>query len=215
MGARAGCLVGDCFVAAAMAALLPLAVIATLGVTHDQAIIPLAMRDMAATGMLHPGTGALSSLGAFLWFAAACICLFTLQLPQVAKGTHDATFLGWSAALSLYLWFDDYFMFHEHLAPSLGLHEKAVLLALAGGIAAYVWRFRGVLVARENALLVAAIGLLGLSVIADVLLPRVVASTHPWAIMIEDGLKWLGICGWTAFHVRNCRRIGAAVPAPA
>ena len=191
----------------ALGAAGPLVAIALLGLWRDPGLVPLAMRDVTASAQVSPLTGALSSLGAFLWFAVAALCAFTAGLQRLAGDDEVRRFLAASGALSAYLWFDDFFLLHETLGPLAGIPEKAMLALLALAFLAYLLRFRRQVMAAGNRLLPASLGLLGLSEAADLLLARALGDTHPWQIFVEDGLKWLGICAWTGFHLAYCRGV--------
>lgn len=185
-------------------ALLPLIALLAVASVEGEDIIPLAVRDVGSSAMLHSFTGVISNLGAFLWFAVVAICLLTLHLPQVRDEPRAAAFLRWSALLTAYLWFDDFFLFHERLAPDAGVSEKAVMAALVCAVGLFLWRFRSDIEFRRNPWLLVALALLSGSVTSDYFLSKLYGPLDPWVLFVEDGLKWLGICAWTAYYVSYC-----------
>jgi len=69
------------------------------------------IRDMTQEG------GVLSNLGIILWCAAASVCLFSAITLHQKKSDVGAGFLYYSAFLSAYLLFDDFFQIHEEIFP--------------------------------------------------------------------------------------------------
>lgn len=192
----------------------PIVIVLALVALSSPAVILPAMRDLAATASLHPLTGAVSSLGAFLWFATGVLCLFTRHIEVIAGDSVTRTYLAWAGVMSLYLCFDDFFMIHEYLAPAIGIHEKIALLAIVAIFVGFIWAARHVLLAPGTIWLWTALGLFFVSEAADTLLSRLTGSLNPWTIFIEDSCKWLGICAWFGFQASFCSRlIGASTRA--
>jgi hypothetical protein len=163
-------------------------------------------RDMAAIGELHPLAGILSNLGVLLWCASAAICLFAALGLRDPGSTAAFRFLLCSAALSAYLLVDDFFMFHEELAPRyLGLHKDAVIAGLGAATCAYLLAFWRLIAQTQFVVLALAVGLLGASAAMDALLwPWL--KIGGWEFFIEDGAKWLGIASWCSYHVRTAHQ---------
>lgn len=157
-------------------------------------------RDVAAIAGIHPLAGALSSLGILGWWTSATLWLGGAML-NLHHGNRDAAlFCGATAILSSYLALDDLFQFHEHLAPTyLRIPEKAVLAALGLLVIAWLMRFRAEIMRSHAALLGLALGLLASSALLDTLLERQATRLGQWSFLLEDGLKWLGICAWLSF----------------
>ncbi|MGM0578118.1 MAG: hypothetical protein ACQEXJ_20505 [Myxococcota bacterium] len=151
-------------------------------------------------------TGLLSYAGLAAWAACAGIAIFGgLLLRRVDSEVPVARLLLGGGALSLVLLADDTLTIHEVVLPwYLGLPQP-VTYALYGllGLAFLGWNLRAVL-ETDYLLLAIAVGLLGTSVVADVLIPY-----GPVGVVFEDFVKFAGIVFWLAYfaHVA-ARRLG-------
>jgi len=180
--------------------------------------VPVAvfLRDPAATLHAHPLTGLLSHLGVLVWWAAASVCLFCgAVLGRAQADQRLRSFLVWSGVITAVLATDDLFQIHEELAPRyLGLDDKAVLLAYGAAVVWYFVRFRAIILESEYALLLLALLFFGSSILVDMFLQDRWAS--PWRIGVEDGLKLLGIVGWSGYLIlAAARALTASSAAPA
>jgi hypothetical protein len=170
-----------------------------------QVKIPDMTRDLAAIAGIHPLSGFLSSLGILLWWTSATVWLFTAFLRRIRHGSAGVGFLVYSGLLSAYLGLDDLFLFHEYLAPTyLKVPEKVVYGLLAAATAFYLWRYRRAIQTSDGVLLLLALAFLSSSVLVDAVLEPWLWSLKDWTYFLEDGLKWLGICFWTALCVVQC-----------
>jgi len=185
-----------------------LVVVALPIVVSTNSNVPVAMflRDPTTTLRGHPLTGVQSHLGVLVWWAAAAVCLFCATVLRRAQGDRRLrSFLIWSGVITAVLAADDLFVVHEELAPRyLGLDEKAILVAYVTAVGWYLLRFRAIILGSEYTLLLAALLLFGSSIAVDKLVGDRWAS--PWRIIIEDGLKLLGIVSWSAYLVRASAR---------
>lgn len=182
-----------------------------------QTQIPHITRDIAAIANIHPISGALSSTGILLWWASATMWLLTAQVLRNHHKNTETGFYLHSGILSAYLALDDFFLFHEVIAPMhLHIPEKAVFVLLGLVMACYMTSNRRLLKSAEGAPLVLAICFLTGSALADTVFERLLAPLKDWSFLIEDGLKWLGICFWTVFAGLKCSQalsqIGCADP---
>lgn len=165
-------------------------------------------RDVAATANLHPLTGVLSNLGVVLWGAAASISAFAAMTLRHARPRKTFWFLLCSALLSAYLLLDDFFLFHDELAPRyLGVDEKLVYAALGIAVCAYLIAFRRVILQTYFAVLLLALGFLGMAVVMDALLEPWLRHLGHWEYFVEDGAKWLGIACWCSYYVRTSHQL--------
>lgn len=172
------------------------------GILKSPAYIPRLTQDVFTTGGFSSMTGALSNGGAFLWFGTGAILVFAALLLKALGQRHDARFLAIGGALTLYLWFDDFFMFHEALAKRwFGLDEDFVYASLALAGAAYLGACRLQIYRTAYAWLLLALACLGLSVASDVALQLVGLHPTGWWYVLEDGFKWCGIVLWARYHV--------------
>ncbi len=164
--------------------------------------IPAFSKDVTAIAGLHPLCGVLSSLGILLWCTSASVSGFGALVVHTQRSGLSFYFLLFSAALSAYLLFDDMFLLHEDLAGRVGLHENIVYLILTLGVLTYLISFRRFIFQTRYLLLVAALGFLSASVLADkIAMPSLVDRLGEWQYFVEDGLKWIGIAFWTGYHV--------------
>ncbi|MBI4780345.1 MAG: hypothetical protein HY785_03375 [Oscillatoriophycideae cyanobacterium NC_groundwater_1537_Pr4_S-0.65um_50_18] len=184
-------------------AVFVLTAIAAVSVTY-QVQIPLMTRDVTAIADIHPLSGILSNLGILLWCAATSICLFSALTLWRVKSKRIFWFLLSSALLSMYLLFDDFFLFHEVLiARYLGLSEKIVYGVLGIAISSYLIVFRRVILRTDYVYLLLALGLLTSSVFIDAALERWIWQLDQWMFLLEDGIKWLGIASWCSYYVQT------------
>lgn len=148
-----------------------------------------------------PHLGFLSNIGALLWCTAAAVCAFIGLRLVVDGGRRAGLFLLAAAGFTAVLLIDDLFMVHENLKMRLA-HGDVVLFSLYGlGALCYGAAFAGVL--RDLGFLapLLAVGLLGVSVVTDLIhLTAAVEGVWPW--VLEDGSKFVGLTVWTAFHLR-------------
>lgn len=148
----------------------------------------------------HPLVGVISNLGALFWCAAAAVCLFTYYYLRRFSRNNDTSFLLYSGLLTILLLFDDFFMLHEELIPNylfipeVWVYVIYILLALA-----WLTYFREQLLQGEYKILGIAIFFLGLSVIADLILPQ----DKEMVYLIEEGLKFYGIITWLIYFARD------------
>jgi len=186
-----------------------LAVTAAAGILFDVSI-PAMTRDAAALAQVPPLWGVVSNLGILLWCAAAAICIFA-AVAVFRTGPRDAfRFLLFSALLTAYLLFDDFFQFHENLAPRyLGLDDKAVVAASGVATAAYLVAFRRFILLRTRfVILLLALGFFATAVTIDVILePWLLLWIGQWQYFLEDGAKWLGIACWCSYYAVTAHHI--------
>ncbi|HEU5136304.1 MAG TPA: hypothetical protein VFU13_14225 [Steroidobacteraceae bacterium] len=181
----------------AIAAFLFLVAIAGL---HPQIAVSSLTRDMAAIANVHPLTGVVSNVGILLWCAAAAICFFSSSLLRRQGAQPEARFLMWAGLMTTGLLVDDFFLFHEYLAPvHLGFNEKAVHASYVCVTVAYLLSHRHLILETNYRLLAAALVLFAGSILLDV------AGGHGWWVLAEDGCKLFGISTWFAYHAATAR----------
>lgn len=184
-------------------AILLLAVLAMVSVFF-QVSMPSITRDVTAIAKIHPLAGFLSNLGIFLWCATASISLLAAMVLRNFKQVRLYWFLLCSALLSVYLMFDDAFMFHEKLASSyLGVDEKVIMGILGVAVIAYFSTFRRTILETNYCIIIVASGLLALSVVIDIILSPWLGMLGHWEYFIEDGIKWLGIVSWFSYFANT------------
>lgn len=187
-------------------AVLPgLAVVILVALARAVGDVPMhyLTRDIATLAGIHPFFGVMSNLGLMLWAAAAAVSLLTVLVLMKSDGEGQKFFLA-SGALSLWLLFDDAFLFHEELAPKhMGIITEAVLAGLAVAVVAWLAAFRREILAVGPFFLVLSLGMFALSLGVDFAADFFPAdeTEASWRIFYEDAPKWLGIVFWLAFHI--------------
>ena len=142
--------------------------------------------------------GAMSTLGIFMWMGTAAICLFACLVHRVGMKTiNGSSFLLIAGLFTAWLGFDDAFMFHESVAPALGIPQNMVLLIYVGLGLSYLWVIRKRVFDGPWILLGAAFGGFAASLVIDVL----VSSHAQWVDALEDGFKFVGIAAWSSYHI--------------
>ena len=155
---------------------------------------------MAAIANVHPLTGVVSNVGILLWCATAAICLFSSSLLRQQGARPEAGFLLWAGLMTTGLLLDDFFMFHEYLAPvHFHLNEKLVHASYFCVTAVYLLRHRHLILETNYRLLAAALVLFAGSMLVDV------ADGEGWWRLVEDGCKILGISSWLGYHAGRAR----------
>jgi hypothetical protein len=161
-------------------------------------------RDVAHIAQIHPLSGFLSNVGALLWCATASICAFAAMTVRRTELKDKFWFLFYSALLSAYLLFDDFFVFHDVLAPlHLGLHEIVVYAAIAFAVLIYLMKFWRTILGTNYGFFVLALGFLSASVMIDVFVDPGRSGLRQWQFFLEDGAKFLGIASWFSYYVRT------------
>lgn len=184
----------------ALPCLLMLALVAGAALTTSDSVIPRLTRDISAVAGVHPLSGALSSLGTFIWFATGSILIFSSYIAFV-EDRQEWKFLATGSVVSVMLWFDDFFLFHEFIAPFyFGIREKIVIAFTGVAILFYLAIFRKYILARGVVYLGLSIAFLGGSALVDQL-PIPIQQLGGWSFFVEDGLKWIGIVTWARYHV--------------
>lgn len=158
----------------------------------------LLLRDPNAVAEQPEYYGVVSNAGAIGWIAAAAVSLFTwLLLKRYGRIRRYRFILLFGGLLTAFSAFDDLFMFHEGLAPRMGLPQETVLVGYAVlGAAWLVASARSVLETDWLLILIAVAGL-GTSLILDLGLVAI-----PGEVFFEDIAKLCGITFWTAYFLR-------------
>lgn len=153
--------------------ILPLSILVAIAAVciHFQVSVSAFTRDPLAIAKLHPLSGVLSNLGVLLWCAAASVCFLAAMTLYKIRPNGSIGFLLSSAALSAYLLFDDFFQFHEYLAPKhLGLDDKIVYMALGIMVLVYLVAFRRILLQTNYSILLLSVAFLFVSLAVDAIL---------------------------------------------
>jgi len=146
--------------------------------------------------------GVVSLAGVLLWSVSATIAFFTATLLT----GRDRELLLAFGAISVWLAVDDQFMVHEATAEVSDVPgaNQAYLLVYGAVLAALAVRVRRALVGPHLIVLLLAVALLASSLVAD-LLADTLGLYSPTQKVIEDSLKFVGICYWATFAVLRSR----------
>jgi len=186
-------------------AVLPLVVIAILGLQH-QVHFSRMTRDVAAIARIHPLSGFLSSLGILLWWTSATLWLFSASVYRTLHLHKLFRFALATGLLSAYFALDDLYQLHESIAPNyLGVPEKGVFAILAVWTILYLVLCRHQLLKKNGTWMLLALVLLGASLMMDAVLEPQLMQLGQWSYLLEDGCKWLGIVCWCCFCLISCR----------
>lgn len=135
-------------------------------------------------------TNALGNVTVLVWWTAATTGVLGGALALLHRHRAGSALLA-AGVVSAWLGLDDFFSIHEQVLPDIvGIPEKAVYAGYLALALAFAWRWRSFFAGPRLLLALAAAGLLGLSVAADVL-----AEGHH---VIEDGAKLTGAALWAA-----------------
>lgn len=155
----------------------------------------LVMLDVNAIGARPAYYGIGAIFGYLLWGATAAICLFGgFTLLGLGRAAGGALLLAIAALVSLIL-ADDVLMLHERLPAAAELIVFMIYGAFALGT---LYHWREVIRQHEPILLVAAMALLGSSVLIDVVLPYELR----WSVILEDTVKLCGQTLWLGYFAR-------------
>lgn len=172
----------------------------------SQFTIPALTRDITTTAGVHPLTGFLSNSGILLWCATGSVCAFSTFILYKRKPGRIFWFLLSSALLSLYLLFDDLFLFHDYLSEYyLHFSEEKVYFVLILSLAIYLFAFRQIILHTRYIFLLLSLGFFAGSLVVDVILqPYIESSLGPsWRIFMEDGSKWIAIVFWFSYFLHT------------
>ncbi|MCH9809458.1 MAG: hypothetical protein K0U74_17170 [Alphaproteobacteria bacterium] len=159
---------------------------------------PLAVAELTKADCCHVYYGLFSNFGILLWCGTAAITLFSALILFV-KGARSSDFVPLTAVglFTTWLMLDDFFLVHEDVLPAFGISQVttyAFYACLGILYLAATWR---TILQNGPILLLISLGLLGLSVVSDVVL-HTESYLH---VLVEDGAKLFGISAWAAFHI--------------
>ncbi len=183
-------------------ALLPIwfagtVVVAFVSTGDDEAVQTL-MRDPADLlgGVWY--TGLVTHLSVLCLAAAVVSAGWGAWCARLQGRTGAAGFLTWGALLGAYVATDEIFQLHAVVLPAAGLPKQMVVVLLGGGVAAWMARWQAEVRRTRWAILGAAACALGGSVLVDVVAPFETGRAN---LLIEDGLKFLGMLAWATYFV--------------
>lgn len=194
--------------------LAPLAVIWTIGL-----LVLLVAQLQTATSLeslvLDPAhltgskwyTGALSNLGILIWTSGAVFAVAGSWVARRIGRMSAARFLAVGSLATLLLLLDDVFALHSGpLKRAVGGSKNIAQLLLVFPVAVWLIAFYNDIRRTRSILLFAALAALAGSVIVDIIF----GLAGDAQLLVEDGLKLLGILAWSQYFAITSRDIAAS-----
>lgn len=155
-------------------------------------------RDVLAMVRLPVYFGLISNIGMILWSFSASICFFSFYFFK-NKAADTASFFFIGGILTLFVLFDDFFLFHEEVFPNLlGIGEIYFFVAYAAISLFFLgYNFSTIITTNYLYLLLAYFFLSG-SIFFD-LIGEFTRIRIPEPHLFEDGFKFLGIVTWLIY----------------
>ena len=152
-------------------------------------------------------TGALSNLGIFVWTLGVAFASAGAWVARRAGRPDAAKFLTVGACATVILVFDDIFAIHSSVFNDIpGLPKSVAQLIIVAPTLYWAMRYLGDIRRTRFVVLFAGFASLAGSVLVD-LSGLFQGET---ALLIEDGLKFLGILAWSQYFAMTARDIAAS-----
>ena len=163
--------------------------------------------DPAAAAGMPWFTGLISNLGILAWTLGAVAAAAAAHIAHLGHRDSAARFLRHAAVVGALLTLDDLFQLHSSVFPKVfGLPKGAVLFVYGVGVAIWALTHAVEIVRTRWGLLFAAGVGMSLSIAVDQL-----STGQDWALLAEDGAKFLGILAWAAYFTLTARDIALSV----
>lgn len=157
------------------------------------------LRDVMQQTGQNAFLGFLSTIGTWLWVAAATLCFFRYALEQREGPSRYRRLLILMAGFSLFLGVDDFFLIHDrYLAEGILLPLYAIFTITL------LARYRGIISEIDGAAFVIAGGLLAMSIFVDAV-QDLFTGLYEYTQIVEEGFKFVGAAAW----VYLCFRLAA------
>lgn len=169
-------------------------------VTGTQSAVPVEdlVLDPSALRSDRWYAGMLTSLGVLGWSVVVCFCALTSFVAALDERRAAAGVFRWGAIYFAFLLFDDLFLLHSAVLPSmLGLSKSVILLLEAGLGGAWVLAGRRELGRTRWPILSAA----SVAFAGSLLVDAVAGAMSGQTLLLEDGLKMLGIAALATWAV--------------
>ncbi len=157
------------------------------------------LRDTAQTTKQSSFLGFVSSIGAWLWVAAASVTFFRMAIYGRGVSDPHRTLVMLLACFSLFLALDDFFLIHDRYITE-GILIPIYILFL-GYLIRRFWPLIG---AIDGTAFLMAGGLLAMSVVVDAV-QEILPIGYGASQMLEEGFKFVGAAAWLYF----CYRVAA------
>ncbi len=161
--------------------------------------IDMITRDPASVLNSPPFIGFLSNIGILVWAFTVAIIFFSTLILQMQQNKNEILFLLSSGIITSILLFDDLFMIHEKLAPGYLKIPEHIVYFIYGLLISTYLIFSVKKILRTNYIfLMVAMFFLSASLIMDLF-----EVEGDW-LLLEDGLKFLGIITWFIYFLNVC-----------
>lgn len=183
-------------------------VVGLLSNAFDEFSLSIFLLDVVTLAGLPFYAGFVPQLEGILWAASLTICIFTFVALKRYQGDvgRSGRFLLQAGLVTLMMLFDNVFVFHGDSAPKyLHINKIVVLSVYAMVILYFVASNWAEILSSEYLLCLLAIGLLGTSILLDLLPLRalhVPSALQQLRFFLEDGSKFAGIATWLLYLAR-------------
>ena len=161
--------------------------------------------------------GFLSNLTCITWAVGAYCSLFAWWLLKRSGGPADwQRFFLMAGCFTAVLMLDDLFMFHERIFPKhlyldrlFGKEPNEKLPVACYGLFAiyFLYSNRQTILKTNWMHLIIALGLLAFSVLVDRGIGKRIIPNPNLQAYLEEGSKFLGVVGWSAYYTQHAARI--------
>lgn len=152
-------------------------------------------------------TGALSNLGILVWTCGVTVAAAGAWVAGRTERAGAARFLAFGALATAVMLLDDVFAFHSGLLKNtVGIPKTIAQAMVVTPTIVWFLAFQADIRRTRSALLLAGLGSFAGSVLVDAGL----GLTGDTALLVEDGLKFLGILAWAQYFAITARDIAAS-----
>ncbi len=152
--------------------------------------------------------GIVSQFGAVAWCVAATSAAWSSWVASFGGRVDAAVFLRRGAVVTVVLLSDDLFGLHSGVLRQIGLPKVAGELLVLGPLLLWLTAHVRDLVRTRWQLLAASLSAQAMSFLVDL---SVNPGRHDFAVLFEDGPKFLGILAWSTYFVVTARDIARSV----
>ena len=157
------------------------------------------LRDPAQQTQTSSFLGFLSTIGTWLWLAAAMFCFFRVSVSREIAQEGHRRLLILAGGFSFFLALDDYFLIHDRYIT------EGILIPIYALFLVYlIKRFWGLIARIDGMAFLTAGVMLFLSVLVDAV-QEILPIGYGASQALEEGFKFLGAATWAFF----CYRIAA------
>jgi hypothetical protein len=152
--------------------------------------------------------GIVSQFGAVAWCVAATSAAWSSWVASFGGRLEAVVFLRRGSLVTLVLLSDDLFGFHSGVLEQIGLPKVVGEMLVLGPLVLWLMAHLRDIVRTRWQLLVASLTAQAVSFLVDFF---VNPGRHDFAVLFEDGPKFLGILAWSTYFVVTARDIARSV----